>query len=103
MVHEKPNTTNFTKCPVCWSEKRIAKEVGEQQVEKGNLPKGLHAFMFQHQSVIAGAPGTWISAPVILSFYDVCKDCGTVYCVHTETRIVVQGGKMPSKPNFQSN
>jgi len=99
---EKPTILNFTKCPNCGSERRIAYEVLLEQIEKGKMKKESNAFLFTHQSIIAGPVGTWLSAPVVISFYDVCADCGTVYCIHVEVKTAVQGGKTPP-PSFSTS
>jgi len=105
-MEEKPKAfgIDFTKCPNCASKKKLANEVLLKQIEKGNMPKNSRAFLYTHQSIIAGQPGTWLSAPVVISFYDVCVDCGTVYCIHAEIQTAVQGGKnIPKSGNPFSN
>lgn len=93
---------NFTQCPNCESENRMAGTVLKQEKAKGKLKKEVNAWLFAHQSIVAGQPGTWISAPVITSYYDACVDCGTVYCVHAGLGTVVPGGKVPP-PQFGNN
>lgn len=83
---------DFAQCPNCESTKHVANEVLQEQIEKGRMPKDSKAFLFQHQSIIAKSM-QWLSAPIILSFYDVCADCGTVYCIHAEVQTAIQGGK----------
>jgi len=101
-MENKPTILNFTVCPNCGSERFQANEVLKQQIEKGAMPKGSNAFLFNHQSVIAKP--NFISAPVVLSFYDMCMDCGTVFCVHSEVHTAVVGGKTPQAGNqFMAN
>ena len=88
------------KCPVCGSARRLAAEVLQHQIDDGKLPKESIAFITQCQSVVAGPVGTWLSAPCIISFFDVCVECGTFYCTHAEVQTVVQGGK--PKNNYQA-
>ena len=99
----KPTALNFTKCPNCGSERLQANEVLKTQIEKGAMPKTSKAFLFQQQSIIAKASG-WLSAPMVLSFYDVCMDCGTVVCIHSEVRTAIQGGGIAkSGEEFSAN
>jgi len=93
-MEEKPTALNFTTCPICGSERLQANEVLQKEIEKGRMPKNSKAFLFTHQSIIA-AGQNWLSAPMVMSFYDVCMDCGTVVCIHAEVRTAVAGGKMP--------
>ena len=92
-MEEKPKYPNLDigKCPVCGSTRQLADEVLQHQIKEGRLPASTKAFIFQYQSIVAGA--TWFSAPMILSFFDVCVDCGTVYCIHAEVKTAVQGRK----------
>jgi len=89
----QPLVLDFTTCPNCGSERRIAGEVLKKQIEKKLMPENSNAFLYTHQSIIAGRVGTWLSAPVVISFYDMCMDCGTVWCIHAEVQTVVQGAK----------
>ena len=84
---------HFDECPVCESDRRLANEILAQEVEAGKVPISTKAFLYTHQSVIAA--GTWLTAPMIITFYDMCMDCGTVYVVHSEVHKVMQGGKPP--------
>ena len=92
-------TLDFTQCPNCGGEKSLANQVMQEEVAKGKIPKTTKAFLFQHQSIISNPTGQWLSAPMILSFYDVCVDCGTVYCIHAEVRTAVLGDKIPKSGN----
>ncbi len=92
-MDEKPIALNFTICPNCGSERLQANEVLKEQIEKGRMPKESKAFLFQQQSIIASP--NFLSAPMVLSFYDVCMDCGTTLCIHSEVRTVVAGGNIP--------
>ena len=83
-------TLDFKECPNCGLTRRIAYEVAKKLIEEGKLPKGTNAYLYEHKSILAKNMN-WLSATMILSFYDGCMDCGTVYCIHAEVRIVVQG------------
>jgi hypothetical protein len=85
---------NFTTCPNCGGVHTLANDVLQTQIEKGAMPKESKAFIFQHQSVIARATG-WLSAPLVITFFDVCSDCGTTYCVHAEEKVIINNGNVP--------
>jgi len=71
----------------------MAKEVLESEHAKGKAKLALNAFLFQHQSLIANPDMKFLSAPVIMSFFDACTDCGTMYCIHAEVQTAVPGMK----------
>lgn len=89
----QPIIHDFTKCPVCAGTHTLANDILQKEIEKGRMPKSSKAFLYQHQSIMAKPTG-WLSAPIIITFYDACSDCGTTYCVHAEERVVIAGGKM---------
>ena len=86
---------DFPKCPVCGSERRVALEALKSEQEQGRCKGVNNAFLYQHQSLIA--PNMqFLSALLVITYYDACVDCGTVYCVHAETKTAVQGmSKIP--------
>ena len=90
---EERNVLNITTCPHCGGEKFLAMEVCKQQVEVGKLPKESTAYLFSHKSIIAGPAGTWLTAQMVISFFDICEECGTTVCVHAEVKTVMAGGK----------
>ena len=87
MVDEIKFPLKFEECPNCGSTRRVANEVLEKEKLKNNVGLGVNAFLFQHQSMIADARKPFLSAPIILTFYDACVDCGTVYCVHMDVKV----------------
>lgn len=93
---EKGLILNFTQCPNCASKKRLAYETLRKEIDAGKMPKNSNSYIFKHESVIA-KDMNWFSAPVILSFFDMCTECGTVYCIHAEVKLAIQGAKMPNQ------
>ena len=93
----------FPKCPVCGSERRIALEVLKSEHEHGKCKGADNAFLFQRQSLIANPNMQFLSALMVITFYDACVDCGTVYCPHAETKVATQGlaPKSPKHPAGQ--
>lgn len=82
---------SFDVCPNCGSTQRVATKVLESEQEQGRCMEANTAYLFQHQSLIAPPSMRFLSAQVILSYFDACLDCGTVYLVHAETKTAVQG------------
>ena len=101
-LNNQPKIHSFTKCPSCGGTRTLANTILQEQIKAGKMPKDSKAFIYQHQSLIAKATG-WLSAPIILTFFDVCSDCGTAYCVHAEERMAVVGNKMPPAGQGFSN
>lgn len=90
---------NFDKCPVCGSERRVANEVMRGEKEKNKISPGAKAFLFNHKTVIADQRVVQLSVPAVLSFYDVCVDCGTLFCVHVDVKVAMPGpDQEPQRP-----
>lgn len=104
MEKKGPEPVKFDKCPNCGVKERIANEILKKQIAVGNMPKTSQAYIYTHQSIIAGQVGTWISAPVIISYFDICTGCGTVYCIYYEVQTAIQGSTNITKSTgFQNN
>jgi len=90
----------FDKCPNCGSNQRIVEEKVSSEIAKGNLPPGTRipalvsqAPIYNPQMVtklIASRP-----VNILVGFYDVCADCGTLYCIE----MLEQSALMSVKPN----
>ena len=93
----------FKQCPNCGSEETISGEVLDDQIQKGKMPSKSHSFLFTYQSLIADQTRTFLSAPMILSFYDACVECGTVYLVHSEVKTAMPGSKQLPPTQFSSS
>jgi len=102
MENKEQPKLDIDKCPVCGSTKRLSKEVLESEHRAGKAMLASNAYLFRQESLISNPNMQFLSATVILSFFDACMDCGTVYCVHAETKLAVQGmGKAPqNQPPF---
>ncbi len=72
-------------CP-CGCEERLGKMTIDRLIEKGFLSKGLYPDgpMFQipliDQRRITALVTPTVKVPIITVFWDVCKDCMTMYC-----------------------
>lgn len=79
----------FDSCPHCGSTRRLAGEVAQEQVEKGQMDKGLKYGLHQlggpildPRKVNQMLVGTKV--PTVSALLDVCLDCGTIYAVRLE-------------------
>lgn len=90
---------SFNKCPSCGGKRRVSDEVLKGEIAKGKAGEDIHSFLFQYQSAINDPRRTVLSVPVIISFFDVCVDCGTVYCINAQVASGVLGEK-PKMPEI---
>jgi uncharacterized Zn finger protein len=84
MEQELQFPIEFTNCPCCGSTERLAEIIANQEKEKGKISKTAHGAVIVQKSVIADPNRLALSAPVLVTFLDICANCGTVYCVHAE-------------------
>lgn len=75
----------FLRCPNCGSEKRIIESAVKEEISKGNLKEGAKAVCMGSRTAIFDPADSGIIAPkkilMIQCLYDVCADCGTLYCI----------------------
>ena len=83
-VRKYPITKDFRECPVCGGKHRIAEDELNHLKGIGSAGKNLQAFLFTHTGMIMDQTKFVLTAPLISTFYDVCSDCGTAYCVHVD-------------------
>ncbi len=95
----------FTQCPNCGGERRIANEVIQEQKDKGLADEHTQVWLFSHQSMLADTGRPHIQIPIVLSLYDACMDCGTVYCIRAEKAMGTHqtNPKTQSGPGFGRN
>lgn len=80
----------FDICPNCGSMIRIIETESREQASKGGgtIGPGAKTGCLVTQTAIFDPTKTSIIAPkkipVILARYDICADCGTVYCVEVQ-------------------
>lgn len=94
-MEERKYPITFDQCPNCGSKRRVANEVIQEQKDLGRAGENTKAWLFQHQSMIADMSRTHLQMPVVMSYYDVCVDCGTTYCIRVEKGMVTPKTKMP--------
>ena len=88
----------FTRCPNCDSDRRVASVVLKQEISKGKMPENSRAWITRLASAIGQPKIIGARVPVVQVFLDVCADCGTVYCIHAVLGEVAQAAN-PPKPN----
>ena len=89
----------WSKCPNCGSTRRIAGEIIEQERKKGRIGEGVTAVSFVAPPIMIADPRKIILAsPMLMTFYDVCADCGTLYCVRAEMKTVTPKIKPANPP-----
>ncbi len=75
----------FEICPLCGSESRILETETQLLISSGDLAVGTKIPAMISNTALFNPPSTHILArkevPVLTGFYDVCADCGMVYCV----------------------
>lgn len=78
----------FDVCPNCGSMIRIIETEMREQASKGKVGTEIKTGCFVTQSAIFDPAKTAIIAPmkipVIMARYDICADCGTLYCVEVQ-------------------
>ena len=98
----------FNQCPNCGSERRFAKSIADELIEKGLMGKdlnwGLHLIggpIYDQRKIPTMLVGV-STAPVALASVDVCLDCGTIYAIRLEKGEAVLGttmGPIQQMPN----
>ena len=84
----------FDKCPVCGSTRCIVEEEVNKEIEAGNLKEGskIPALISQSKMFDPNSNITIFSTrhvTVLIGFYDVCTDCGTLYCKEMQKQVAV--------------
>ena len=78
----------FELCPVCGSESRIIETETNEEISKGNLKIGTKIPILATRTIIFVPTEPKILAkrtvPMLMGYFDVCADCGTLYCVEMQ-------------------
>ena len=95
----------FDKCPNCGSTNRLIQGEVDKSIEDGDLkpetkiPILATRALLYNPDVAPRVYGFTKEVPVILAYFDVCSDCGTLYCVAAEKGMATiemqSGGKKP--------
>ncbi|MFH1484922.1 MAG: hypothetical protein ABIH46_02530 [Chloroflexota bacterium] len=91
----------FPKCPCCGSKQRMAENVGKQEQKKGRVGEDFHPVLHQETTLIFDPRRTLIGptrVPALLAHYDVCLECGCLYCIRVERGDAMVQPQMPGQP-----
>jgi len=91
----------FDKCPNCSSTKRVAELVTQEEIDKKNLNPEARTPILVTRSVIADTQAsnklfvTQRKVPLLFAAFDVCGDCGTLYCIQMDKAEGTIGTQIP--------
>jgi len=79
----------FIQCPCCGSTEKIIETETNQEIEKGHIAKGKHIPVLVTEARVYDAQDNRLlvsrrRVPVMMGFYDVCCNCGCLYCVEMQ-------------------
>ncbi len=87
----------FTKCPSCGGENTVMKDAVQKEIDKGTMLEGTRIPAF-YSSVPIMSPTSKLLAPktvpVATFIFDVCSDCGCVYCI----QVIEDVGQVQMRP-----
>ena len=98
----------FSKCPVCGSVDRFGELVTQEEIEKGNLPEDSRTAIMLSRTMVFNPKDNRIlllrkEVPVLIGIFDVCCNCGCLYCISMEKGLGViqpQVGPRPGGDNL---
>ena len=84
----------FEACPVCKNKVRIVESERNAQVEAGVMnPKATIPALFTQSFMFDPNDKSIILArrqvPMLLASYDICSECGTLYCTRVEKKMIM--------------
>ena len=82
---------NFGACPNCGSDRLMANEMIRELKCEGKARLDIKACLFRYTSIIGDSTMKTVSTPVIVTSYDACVDCGTVFVVSARRGIATSG------------
>lgn len=89
----------FESCPNCGSTSRVIEKETQEEIAQGNLGVGTKlAAMIVRTAIFNPNDAKLLASrqfPVVVSFFDICDDCGTVYCCE------IQKGSAVAKPQMR--
>ena len=104
MIEEISYPIQFDACPACKSTRRIIEMETQKAIEAGDLRPDAKIPILATRTLIFN-PNTALvievkRVPALYGYYDVCADCGTLYCIAVEKSLAeVQLQKQPP-PSF---
>ena len=91
----------FSVCPACGSTRRAAEMVTEKEIKKGKIKKETKIpFMSGRAPIfdptqVSRLVGLPLQCPLLVAYFDICYDCGTLYCVRVEKHTGAVEVEMP--------
>lgn len=81
----------FEVCPNCGSMVRVVESEAKEEASKGNIRVSTKMACMITQNAIFDPMRAGIIAPkevpIIMARYDICADCGTLYCVEVQKAV----------------
>ncbi len=79
----------FSNCPVCGSIERFMELETQEEIKKGNLPQDSRIAVMVSRTILFDPKDNRIllfrkEAPVLVGIFDVCTQCGTLYCIEMQ-------------------
>ena len=78
----------FDLCPNCGSQSKVIESETNDQISRGNVKVGSKFALLLTKTPIFDASNAVILAPrkipIIMGYFDVCCQCGTLYCVELQ-------------------
>ena len=89
----------FGMCPVCGSTDRIGELETQEEIKKGNLPEDARTAIMLSRTMLFNPKDNKVllfrrEVPVLMGIFDVCRNCGTLYCIQMDKGIGVVEPKM---------
>lgn len=93
----------FDSCPNCGSTESFAAIETQEEIEKGNLAKDSKTPIMFSQTRIFNPKDNRVllfrkQFPLLLGFYDVCIQCGTIYCKEMHKTVGVMDVEVKQEP-----
>jgi hypothetical protein len=93
----------FPKCPNCGSEVRVIESEAKEEMAKGNIKVVTRATCMVTETAVFDPTSLIVApreVPMIRAFYDICADCGTLYCIGLE-KGAVRAEPPPRKHDYR--
>ena len=92
---EKERLIKTFKCTNCGSNRRVVREVADEEVAKGKFGEDLPVGSHQNLIAIFDPRKPCISCPVLMVIRDICAECGTEYVCEVRRTIGQPQAMMP--------
>lgn len=91
---------SFSKCPACGCPDTIGGQATQEEHAKGTLPKDIRLMVVTASMPLRDMrrqlPG--LPVPVVFVHFDVCLQCGCLYCIGAEKKSVSMQAPMGRAP-----